>query len=103
MLQFRVYKHAVCITIGHGLVVRHFRESEECGGLEELKPIDENRNYDFNYQQTTILPRPVQVLPVSSCCNIFLKAGSIPCLHYYRETNFFWSAFIELLIPHTME
>ena len=45
-------------------MVRHFRESE-CGLLEELEPIDENRRYDFNYQQVTLLPREVKVLPVS--------------------------------------
>ena len=50
---------------GRGLIVRHYRETEECGSLEELQPIDENRRYDFNYQQTTILPRIVKVLPVS--------------------------------------
>ena len=49
---------------GHGLVVHHFRESE-CGLLEELEPIDENRRYDFNYQQVTLLPKPVKVLPVN--------------------------------------
>lgn len=50
---------------GHGLVVRHFRENEECGALEELPPIDENRQYDFNFQQVTHLPREVKILPVS--------------------------------------
>ena len=50
--------------IGHGLVVRHFRENE-CGLLEELQPIDENKRYDFDYQQVTLLPKPVKVLPVS--------------------------------------
>ena len=47
--------------IGHGLVLHHFRENE-CGLLEELQPIDENKRYDFNYQQVT---KPVKVLPVS--------------------------------------
>ena len=35
---------------GHGLVLQHFRETEECGGVEELEPIEINRKYDFNYQ-----------------------------------------------------
>ncbi|XP_064399035.1 DBH-like monooxygenase protein 2 homolog [Halichondria panicea] len=47
---------------GHGLVVDHFRDAE-CGLLEQLEPIDENRRYDFNYQQYTILPKTVTVLP----------------------------------------
>ena len=50
---------------GHGIVVRQFRENEDCGALEELEPIDENRRYDFNYQQVTHLPRNVKILPVS--------------------------------------
>ena len=60
-----------CAYAGHGLVVRHFRLNEECGVLEELEPIDENRKYDFNYQQATLLPREVQILPVSGnlCVN----------------------------------
>ena len=45
-------------------MVDHFRETE-CGLAEQLEPIDENRRYDFNYQQYTILPRKVTVLPVS--------------------------------------
>ena len=45
--------------------MRQFRQNEECGALEELEPIDENRRYDFNYQQVTHLPRKVQILPVS--------------------------------------
>ena len=51
--------------LGHGLILRHFRETSTCDGLEELQPIDQNRNYDFNYQQTTILPKTVKVLQVS--------------------------------------
>ena len=51
------------IFVGHGVVVRHFRKNE-CG-LQELEPIDENKRYDFNYQQVTLLPKPVKVLPVS--------------------------------------
>ena len=50
---------------GHGLVVNQLRENDQCGLLEELQPIDENRQYDFNFQQFSILPREVKVLPVS--------------------------------------
>ena len=51
--------------VGHGLVVQHLRENKQCGVLEELEPIDENRRYDFNYQQFNYLNKEVQVLPVS--------------------------------------
>ena len=50
---------------GHGIVVWQFRDNEDCGALEELEPIDENRRYDFNYQQVTHLSRKVKILPVS--------------------------------------
>ena len=59
--------YAFCMTktyIGHGLIVQHFRENEQCGVLKEMKPIDENRKYDFNYQQFTYLNKEVQVFPV---------------------------------------
>ncbi len=52
------------IIAGHGLVVDHYRETE-CGLMEQMEPIDENRLYDFNYQQFNILPKTVKVLPVS--------------------------------------
>ena len=50
---------------GHGLTLQHFRYNEECGVLEELEPIDQNLRYDFNFQQTVILPKEHLVLPVS--------------------------------------
>ena len=43
--------------------MRHIRNGVE------LDPIDLNRNYDFDYQQTNSIPR-VQVLPVSSYTDI---------------------------------
>ena len=36
--------------IGHGLRVRHMRHNEECNVTEELETLDENLQYDFNYQ-----------------------------------------------------
>ena len=55
---------------GHGLVVRQYRQNDDCDVLEELQPVDENRRYDFNYQQMTHLPREVKVLPVSKCMHV---------------------------------
>lgn len=52
-------------TSGHGLTFQHFRKNEECGVLEELEPIDQNFNYDFNFQQYNHLARERVVLPVS--------------------------------------
>ena len=45
--------------IGVEMVLRHIRDGVE------LDPIDVNRNYDFNFQQTNFIPR-VQILPVSA-------------------------------------
>ena len=46
----------VC-AVGAELVVRHIRNGVE------LDPIDLNRNYDFDYQQTNFIPE-VKILPV---------------------------------------
>ena len=53
------------LLLGHGLTLEHYRVNEECGVLEELEPIEQNLNYDFNFQQYTHLPREHVVLPVS--------------------------------------
>ena len=71
-------------------MVEHIRETE-CGLREELEPIDENRRYDFNYQQFTILPKTRQIFPVSYYCQAqtpqlnsdvicdMLLANDLPC------------------------
>ena len=41
------------------LALRHIRNGVE------LEPIDVNRNYDFDFQQTNFIPS-VQILPVSN-------------------------------------
>ena len=38
------------IIIGRALNVRHFRQDQQCGAIEELPPIDSNPSYDFDYQ-----------------------------------------------------
>ena len=55
------YMHA-----GTGITLRHMRWNNTCGAYQELPPIDQNLQYDFNLQQFTILPHSVTVLPVSS-------------------------------------
>ena len=44
---------------GRTVRTRHFRDGRE------LPPILSEPNYDFNFQQTRILPAPVKVLAVS--------------------------------------
>lgn len=64
VVSFGSSMYFVLNIAGHGLVVDHYRETE-CGLMEQMEPIDENRRYDFNYQQFNILPKTVKVLPVS--------------------------------------
>ena len=52
------------ILAGRGVAVRQYRQNDNCSGLEELQPIDENTNYDFDFQQFTRLPREVKIMPV---------------------------------------
>lgn len=52
-------------TAGRGLTLKVIRNTQTCDGLEELKPIDQNLQYDFNFQQFTVLPNEVKVYPVS--------------------------------------
>lgn len=54
------------LLVGAGLTIQHFRQNDTCpGGYEELKPIDENLSYDFDFQQYITFPQAVKVLPVS--------------------------------------
>ena len=61
-----VYTHCACsyiyvhakLLIGVEMVLRHIRNGVE------LDPIDVNRNYDFNFQQTNFISR-LQILPES--------------------------------------
>ena len=55
-----------CIVTGTGITLRHMRWNSTCGAYQELPPIDQNLQYDFNFQQITTLPYSVTVLPVSS-------------------------------------
>ena len=50
------------LSTGVALTLRHIRNGTE------LKPIDMNRNYDFEFQQTNYIPR-LKLLPV--CYIIF--------------------------------
>ena len=50
---------------GRAVTLRHLRMNSSCGGLQELPPVDQNMQYDFNFQQTNLLTHPVNVLPVS--------------------------------------
>lgn len=55
---FAVFHHAH--LLGRGLVTRHYRNGTE------LKPIAEDRNYDFDYQDTRLLKDEVNLRAVSS-------------------------------------
>eukprot|EP00731_Ephydatia_muelleri_P014962 Em0008g682a len=48
---------------GIKITLRHMRWNKTCGAYQELPPIDQNLQYDFNFQQFTMLPYSVTVLP----------------------------------------
>ena len=58
--------------IGNGLTLQHYRPNPVCGVLEELQPIEQNLQYDFNYQQTVHLPAEVTLLPVSKFYYVYI-------------------------------
>jgi len=47
------------------MILQHYRFNTDCGVWEELEPIAQNLNYDFNYQQYVFLPEEHILLPVS--------------------------------------
>lgn len=57
--------HISLFVIGRGLTIEHYRPNTQCNVLEELEPVDQNLNYDFNFQQFTHLTNEELVLPVS--------------------------------------
>ena len=59
----------ILLCTGRALTIRHYRPRQDCGSdvvWEELEPVDQNLNYDFNYQQFTHLRKEHVVLPVST-------------------------------------
>ena len=51
----------VNFTPGHGLVLKQYRN-----GVEVTPPIDQDLNYDFNFQQIRTIPSR-KIYPVSNC------------------------------------
>ena len=54
------------IHVGRGLTLRLIHNTTQCQGLEELKPVEQNLQYDFNSQHASIFPEEVTVYPVRS-------------------------------------
>ena len=66
-LSAMIYEHLLYVYVykGAGVTLRHYRaNTTECSGTQEMKPIEQNLQYDFNYQQSTVLPNPIKVMPV---------------------------------------
>ena len=47
-----------------------------------MRPIDQNLQYDFNFQQFTVLPNEVTVLPVSSIIIILMMTKIVARIKY---------------------
>ena len=58
---------------GRELELELYRVNSQCDKDEELEPIEVNRQYDFNYQQTTFLPRERKLYPVSLAFSLSLS------------------------------
>ena len=54
------------VFVGNGVTLQLIRRNQQCNVSEALAPVDINLQYDFNYQQFTLLPNEVRVLPVST-------------------------------------
>ena len=39
-----------CLHIGRAYIVRHGRRNDECGAIEEIKPVNDNEQYSSRYQ-----------------------------------------------------
>ena len=63
--SFTIYDKFEQLHLGRSIILEHYRMNAECGEMEQLEPIDINLQYDTNFQQTTLFPREVTVLPVS--------------------------------------
>lgn len=58
--------YTILYYLGAGLKLAHINKAE-CSGkfqYQELKPIERNLHYDFNFQQATHLPQPITIQPV---------------------------------------
>ena len=66
------------------MTLKILRPTQQCGGeLEELKPVDQNLQYDFNYQQFTYLPEEITVYRVSACVCVYVCVCVCVCMHVY--------------------
>ena len=98
----------ILLAPGHGLTVRHYRN-----GTEVAPSIDQDLNYDFNYQQyRSVTPR--KVMPVSALLikkrssisdtqSIDSQSLSEPCYSFlsitlHREMSLNWNATTGALI-----
>ena len=65
----------VSMFLGTKIELLHLRRTEQCRDgeqIKELKPIDKNLHYDFNFQQTVHLDEVI-VKPVRDCNHILVS------------------------------
>ena len=65
--------HNYAYVIGAGVELLHLREQENCDGVRELKPIDQNLQYDNNYQSMAHLDETL----VQQVSKLSLKISSL--------------------------
>ena len=70
-----VFSLYCCLLLGTKIELLHLRRTEQCRDgeqIEELKPIDKNLQYDFNFQQTIHIDEVI-VKPVRDCKHILVS------------------------------
>lgn len=67
---------------GTGLTLHHIRTNQQCNLEEELEPVEQNLQYDFNYQQYNFLPKIINVQPVRMPDSIRISTAIANLFHY---------------------
>ena len=68
--------------LGVSIKLHHLRASDQCkpgGGIEELKPIDSNPHYDFNFQEVVHIDEVIVK-------QVRLETNNYFYSYYYRVT-----------------
>ena len=70
-------------TVGVGVELLHLRAQENCDGVRELKPIDRNLRYDFDYQNAVyfediVVEKVHTFINGAHLCNKLWYDGFIP-------------------------
>ena len=84
--------HKMAVLIGKSLKLHHYRRTDKCGGVEELKPIDQNLNYNVEYQVNRLimnfLPFQSWVVPKQLCVRVCVYTFMFILFHVPASQSF---------------